>query len=102
MAFLVGDIEAAVVIDAHAVRGAETIGDDLGPAAVFFHAQQRAVLRHERRLGMAGRLGVVEVPGRIGLQAHGELMEMLGDLVVAVEALVEIGFAVAVEVAEDH
>ena len=51
---------------------------------------------------MAGRLGVVEVPGRIGLQAHGELMEMLGDLVVAVEALVEIGFTVAIEVTEDH
>ena len=38
MAFLVGDIEAAVIINAHAVRGAETIGDNLGSAAVFFHA----------------------------------------------------------------
>ena len=46
------------------------------------------------------RLGVVEVPLGVGLQAHRELVEVLGDLVVAVEVLVEVGLAVAVEVAE--
>ena len=51
---------------------------------------------------MAGGLGVVEVPVRVGLQVHRELVEVLGDLVVAVEVLVEVGLAVAVEIAEDH
>ena len=62
--------------------------------------QQRAVVRHQRGQAVAGRLGVVEVALGVGLQAHRELVEVLGDLVVAVEVLVEVGLAVAVEVAE--
>ena len=68
--------------------------------AVLADLQQRAVLRHDGRQAVAGRLGVIEVPLGVGLQAHRELVEVLGDLVVAVEALVEVGLAVAVEVAE--
>ena len=59
------------------------------------------MVRHDRRAAVPGRLGVVEVPVRVGLQAHRELVEVLGHLVVVVEALVEVGLAVAVEVAED-
>ena len=62
--------------------------------------QQRAVLRHDGRQAVPRRLGVIEVPLGVDLEAHGELVEVLGDLVVAVEALVEVGLAVAVEVAE--
>ena len=48
------------------------------------------------------RAGVVEVPLRVGLQAHRELVEVLRHLVVVVEALVEVGLAVAVEVVQLH
>ncbi len=100
VAFLVGDEKGAVVIDAHAVRGAETGGEDVGARAVGAHAQQRAVVRHERGQRVAGGLGVVEIARGIGLQAHRELVEMLGDLMVVVEALDEVDLAVAVEVAQ--
>ena len=68
--------------------------------AVLADPQQRAVLRHERGQAVAGRLGVVEVPLGVGLQAHRELVEMLGDLMIAVEVLIEVGLAVAVQVVE--
>ena len=68
--------------------------------AVLADLQQRAVVRHERGQAVPGRLGVVEVPLRVGLQAHRELVEVLGHLVVVVEALVEVGLAVAVQVAQ--
>ena len=49
---------------------------------------------------VAGGLGVVEVPLGVGLQAHREFVEVLGHLVIVVEALVEVGLAVAVEVVQ--
>ena len=64
--------------------------------AVLAHAEQRPVLRHERRLAVPCGLGVVEVPLGVGLQVHRELVEVLGHLVVAVEVLIEVGLAVAV------
>ena len=97
-AFLVGDEEGAVVIDAHAVRGAEAGGEDLGLRPVGTHLQQRAVLRHHAVERVAAGLGVVEIAGRVGLQAHRELVEVLGDLGVVVEALDEVGLAVSVEI----
>ena len=51
-------------------------------------------------LGVAGGLGVVEVSGVVGLEAHREFVEVLGDLVVVVEALDVIDGFVAVEVVE--
>ena len=42
------------------------------------------------------------MPVRVGLQAHRELVEVLRHLVVVVEALVEVGLAVAVEVVQPH
>jgi hypothetical protein len=64
-------------------------------------AQQRAVVRHQRRQGVAGRLGVVKIPFGVDLQPHRELVEVLGDLVVAVEGLLEVGLAVARQVVQD-
>ena len=100
--FLVGQEERAVGVEADAVRGAEAGGQDLGLRAVLADLQQRAVVRHQGGQGVAGGLGVVEVPLRVGLQAHRELVEVLGHLVVVVEALVEVGLAVAVEVVQAH
>ena len=87
--FLIGDVERAVVIDANPIGGTETIGNNRGLRAVLADPKQRAVLGHEGRLRMTGGLGIVEIACGVGLQTHRELMEMLGDLVVAVEALVE-------------
>ena len=60
------------------------------------------MVRHERRLGVTGGLCVVEISRGIGLQAHGELMEVLRDLVIAIEALIEIRLPVAIEIAQFH
>ena len=95
---LVGDEEGAVGVQAHAVGGAKTVGEDFGLRAVGGDFQQRAVLRDEGGAGVAGALRVVEISGGVGLQAHGELVEVIGDLMVAVHVLIEIRLAVAVEV----
>ena len=102
MAFLVGDKKAAVVVQADAVGGAKSIGENVGALAVGAHAQERAVVRHERGQRVAGGLGVIKISRRINLQAHREFVEVLGDLVVAVEAFEEVDLAVAVEVAQAH
>ena len=47
---------------------------------------------------VAGGLGVIEIPLGVGLQVHGELVEMLGHLVVVVEILIKVGLAVSVQV----
>ena len=49
---------------------------------------------------MTGGLGVIKISLAIRLQTHGELVEMLGDLVVVVEVLDEVDFAVPIEIAE--
>ena len=49
-------------------------------------------------LGMAGAFRVVEISFRVGLQAHRKLMEMLGHLVVAVEAANVIDFAIVIQI----
>ena len=49
---------------------------------------------------MACGLGVVEVSCGVDLEAHGELVEVFGDLVIIVKGLDEVGFTVAVEIAE--
>jgi len=54
----------------------------------------------ERVLGVAGRLGVVEVALVVGLEAHCEFVEVLGDLMVVVEALDVVDRFVAVVVVE--
>ena len=47
---------------------------------------------------MACTFGIIEVALVVGLKPHGELVEMLGDLVVAVEAFVEVCFTIAIQV----
>ena len=89
-------------VDTHAVGSAEACGEDVRFGAILADAQQGAVLRHDRFQGVASCLGVVEIPFRIGLQAHGELVEMFRHLMVVVEALVKVRFAVAVEIVQDH
>ena len=44
-------------------------------------------MRDERVFGVAGGLGVVEISLVIGLEAHRKFVEVLGDLMVVVEAL---------------
>src|SRR5262245_12482382 len=98
MALLVTDHERAVAIDANAIRSTESTGDDLSFRAVSADFEQGPVLRHQRVLGMPASLGVIEVSGLICLQIHGEFVEMLRDLSVVVETLVEVRFAITVEI----
>src|SRR6185369_12471348 len=47
---------------------------------------------------VTGGLGVIKVSLAIGLQSHGKLVEMLVDLMVVVEVLDEVSFAVAIQI----
>ena len=96
--FLVGRDEAAVVVERQAVGGTEPVGQDLAGRAVGRNADDRTVLRNHRRQRVTGSLHIVEVALLVGLQVHGELVEVLGDLGVVVEVLVEVGFTVVVQV----
>ncbi len=102
MPFLVGDDVGSVGVEAHTVRGAKAGREDVGLASRRRKCEQRAVMRHDGGQGMTGGLGVVEVFLTIDLQAHCELMKMLGDLVVVVEAFVVVGLAVVIGIVQDH
>ena len=59
------------------------------------------MLGNDRILRMAPTLGVVEIASGIGLEVHGEFMEVLGNLRVIVEILVMVGLSIAVQVSEN-
>lgn len=50
---------------------------------------------------MAGTAGIVKITLLIGLQPHGKLVKVVGDLGVTIEALVEVGLAVSIQIVED-
>src|SRR5262249_55890997 len=97
---LVREEESAVVIHANAVRRTKTGGQDFRLAAVFAHFQQRSMLRNERRFSVSSGLAVVKIPLGVRLQVHRKFVEMLGNLLVVVEALIEVRLAISVEVAK--
>ena len=78
VALLVGDDEGPVRVEADPVGGAETGGQDVGLAAIPAHPEEGPVVRDHRGQGMPRRLRVVKVAVVIGLQAHGELVEVFG------------------------
>ena len=98
--FLVGDDEGAIGVEADAIGGAEAGGEDVGAGAVGADAEEGAVVGDEGVFGVAGGFGVVEVSVGVGLEAHREFVEVLGDLVVVVEALDVVDGFVAILVVE--
>src|SRR5262249_6530792 len=100
MAFLIGDEKGTVVIDADAVCGAKAGGDNVGARAVFTHFQESSMMGDEGGQRVTGGFGVIEIALVIGLQAHGELVKMFGDLVIAVEVFVKVDLVIAVEVVQ--
>ena len=100
MAFLVRDNAGAVIIHADAVDRTKAVGDDFGLQAIPADLEHRAVLWHQGRPSMAGAFCVIKIALPVRLQARGEFVEMVGDLVVVVEILDEISFPVAVAVAQ--
>ena len=60
------------------------------------------MMRHQCRLGMTGRLGVIKITLGIDLQPHGKLMEMLRHLVIVIKALVKIGLAITIAVMQNN
>ena len=90
--------KSAVGIHRDPVGRSKTAGKYLRLGAVPADPDERAMLRHDGRQRVTGAFGVVEVAGGVGLQVHGEFVEMLGHLRVVVEVLVEVGFAIAVKI----
>jgi hypothetical protein len=60
------------------------------------------MMRHDRGQRMPGRFGVVEVAPLINLQTHRKLVKVLRDLMIVVEAFVEIRLAVTIQIVQDH
>ena len=85
--FLICDDKSAVRIETDSVCSTEAGGKDVGLRAVGRDSEEGAVMRDERVFGVAGGLGVVEISLIIGLEAHRKFVEVLGDLMVIVEAL---------------
>ena len=59
------------------------------------------MVRNQGGQTVARCLGVIEVALGVGLQVHREFVEVLGDLMIAVEILIEVRFTVSVQVAQD-
>ena len=102
MPFLIGDKKGPVAVDTNAIWRLES----RWRRSRFFDRpadpQQRPVLRNQCRQRMPRRLGVVKVPLLVGLQAHRELVKVIGDLLVVVKAFVEIDLVVSVEIVQPH
>src|SRR6185437_5280296 len=98
MALLVAGHHFTIGPESKAIGRAKSGANNLGGFPIGAHLHDCAVLSNDRWEGMPATLGVVKIPFGVRLQIHREFMEMLGDLMVVVEALVEIGFAIAVEV----
>ena len=56
------------------------------------------MLRYDGFESMASRFGIIKVTLIVDLQAHSEFMKMLGNLMVVVQALVEVGFPIAIQI----
>ena len=96
--FLIGHEKTAVRIETHSVGGPETGCQDIRLETIGPHPEQCSVVRHHRIQGVATGLGIIQVARLIGLQTHGEFVEVLGDLVVVVEIADEIDLPVAVQI----
>ena len=100
MSFLVAHHPLAVGPDGHSIGGSKAVAEDLRLCAIGRDSDQRAVMRDDRVQGVAGRFREIEVAVGIGFQARGKLVKVFGHLMIVVEILVEIGFAVAIQVVE--
>ncbi len=98
--FLISGIGVAARGDEEPVGGAVAVGEGFGAGAVGGDFEEGAVVGMEGFAGVAGGFHVIEIAVAVGLEVEGEFVEVLGGHGVVVEALVEIGFAVAVEVVE--
>jgi len=107
-----GPVALVVAVEQRiAVATAHAIGFTQAGAVAGHGAAVLADLEHAA-LGLAGRamrvvaevgaLAVVEVAVLVGLQVQCEFMVVLGDRAVGVEAFVEVGFAIAIEVLQPH
>ena len=94
-----GDIYALVACNERGSLRLNAMMDEYGLDDLHELGQQ---IISQSRQGMAATLGVVEVAFRVGLQSHGELMEVLGYLVVVVEALVVVHLAVTVQIVQTY
>src|SRR5262245_32988154 len=89
-AFLIGEEKRSVGIETDAVGSAKAGGENIRARAVRADPQKGPMVRHQGFKSMPGGPGVVEIPFRIRLEAHGEFMEVIRHLMVIVEVLVKI------------
>ena len=99
---LIGHPKRAVGLDTHPIGRPEATGHDLRRRPVRGDFQERAMVGHDGRKGVAGGLCVIEITGGVGLEAHRKLMEMLGHLMIVVDRVVAVDLAVVVEVDKPH
>ena len=51
---------------------------------------------------VASRFGIIEVANFVALQSHRKFMKVFGHLMIVVEALIEIRFAITISVSQNH
>ena len=96
---VVADRHAAPRTEAHAVGLAEAAREDLELRPIGRDLHHAAVLASLRLDVMPGA-AVVEVALLVGVEIHDELVALQGEAGIVVEVLVEVGFAIVVEVVQ--
>ena len=102
MTFLIGNKKRAVGIEANTVGGAKPIRQNFGGRSIGRNFQQRSMLRNNRLFGMTRTLGIVEIAFIIRLQPGSKFVKVLGNLVIAIEVLIPIGFAITIQVVQGN
>ena len=100
MAFLVGRRDLALGPHRHAVRHPEAPADDLEILAGRIELHDHTVMVDPGRECVARRLGEVEVAVTIPIEIEGELVKVVCGEEVVVEVLIEVRFAIVVEVVQ--
>ena len=98
--FVVRDGESSVRADTHAIRITHARGEDFEFRAISRDLEQRTLVvgLDVRRPGRT--LSVVEVPLRVGLEIHRELVKVRRDHAAVVEVFVIVRLVVAVQVVQ--
>ena len=97
---LVGEEKRTVGVKTDAVGSAEAGRENFSVATILADTQECTMLRYQCRQAMARCLRVIKITLSVRLQTHGKFVEMLRDLMIAIETLVKVCLSVAVFVVQ--
>ena len=95
---LVGYKKGAIWVDADPIGRTKAVCYYARCLPVFAHFYQGAMLWHQGSSGMPTTFCIIKIAFLICLQPHGKFMEMVGHLMIAVEAFIKIDFIITIEI----